>query len=346
MTRRSHDLAVAFGDHWKRYFAPQGADTVVVAVSGGVDSMALLALLARDHVAGSELRIVAAHFDHHTRGLESAEDGRFVAEVASRWGADVELGEGDAVADAIAGGGGPQAAARELRYRFLARIAAEHTAASVATGHHRDDRVETVLLRLVRGTSPEGLAALDPIEQHHGVLIVRPLLAFSRASILAWAEATGVPFRDDPSNLEDRYPRNRMRHEVLPLLAELNPRVDEAIVRLSALAGSDSAFLSAAADDLLSTATESRVETTWRLVAAPLVDAPTALLSRAVISGWAWCAPHRTPPPSGEWIAGAVAFLRRGHGGSVPIPGGGELRRSTGWIEFERCANDRGGGDE
>lgn len=346
MTRPSHDLAVAFGDHWKRYFAPQTGGTVVVAVSGGADSMALLALLARDHVAGSDLGIVAAHFDHRTRGLESAEDGRFVGEVASRWGAEVELGEGDAVAGASAGGRGPQATARELRYRFLTRIAAEYAAASVATGHHRDDRVETVLLRLVRGTSPEGLAALGPIEQLHGVLIVRPLLAFSRASILAWAEATGVPFRDDPSNLETRYPRNRMRHEVLPLLAEFNPRVDEAIVRLSTLAGSDSAFLSAAADDLLSAATESRVETIWRLAAAPLVDAPTALLSRAVIRGWAWCAPHGTPPPSGEWIAGAVAFLRRGRGGSVPVPGGGELRRSTGWIEFERQANGRGGGDE
>lgn len=346
MTPPSNDLAVAFGDHWNRYFAPQAGDVVVVAASGGVDSMVLLALLARDRVAGSELRIVAAHFDHRTRGLESAEDGRFVAETASRWGAEIELGEGDAVAGAAPGGRGPQATARELRYRFLTRIAAEHAAASVATGHHRDDRVETVLLRLVRGTSPEGLAALGPIEELRGVLIVRPLLAFSRASILAWAEATGVPFRDDPSNREARYPRNRMRHEVLPLLAEFNPRVDEAIVRLSALAGTDSAYLSAAADDLLTGATKSRVEPIWRLEAGPLVEAPTALLSRVVIRGWAWCAPHGATPPSGEWIAGAVAFLRRGRGGKVPVPGGGELRRSTGWIEFERRANGRGGGDE
>ncbi len=346
MTTSSHDLAVAFGDHWNRYFAPQAGGVVVVAASGGVDSMVLLALLARDRVAGSELRVVAAHFDHRTRGLESAEDGRFVAETASQWGVDVELGEADVVAGATPGGRGPQAAARELRYRYLTQIAAEHAAASVATGHHRDDRVETVLLRLVRGTSPEGLAALSPIEELRGVLIVRPLLAFSRASILAWAEATGVPFREDPSNLEARYPRNRMRHEVLPLLAEFNPRVDEAIVRLSALAGTDSAYLSAAAADLLDTATESRAESIWRLEAGPLVEAPTALLSRVVIQGWAWCAPHGATPPSGEWIAGAVAFLRRGRGGSVPVPGGGEIRRSTGWIEFERRANGRGGGDE
>jgi tRNA(Ile)-lysidine synthase len=137
-----------------------------------------------------------------------------------------------------------------------------------------------------------------------------------------------------------------MRHEVLPLLAEFNPRVDEAIVRLSTLAGTDSAYLSAAAEDLLNAATESRAESIWRLAAEPLVDAPTALLSRAVIQGWVWCAPHGSTPPSGEWIAGAVAFLRRGRGGRVPVPGGGELRRSTGWIEFERRSNGEGGDDE
>jgi tRNA(Ile)-lysidine synthetase-like protein len=309
---------------------------VVVAVSGGLDSMTLLALLARDRVVG-ELEVVAAHFDHGTRGPESAADGRFVAAVARTWGARARLGRGDAPARARRKGSGPMAAARELRYAFLARVVADERAALVATAHHRDDLVETVLLRIARGTSPDGLAALRPLDRLGDVPLARPLLPFRRPAIAQWAEATGVPFREDPSNVDPRYPRSRVRHAVVPLLGALNPRVDEAVVRLAALAGADAAYLGAVADSALEAATVARERTVWRLAARRLVEEPDAILSRAVLRGWAWSAPPGAAPPNAEWVEGALAFLRGGRGGKLPAPAGGGLERKGGEIVFRRA---------
>ncbi|MFN2421665.1 MAG: tRNA lysidine(34) synthetase TilS [Gemmatimonadota bacterium] len=313
---------------------------MVVAVSGGLDSMTLLALLARDRVGG-DLEIVAAHFDHGTRGAESAADGRFVATVARKWGARARLGRGDAPERARRKGSGPMAAARELRYAFLARVVADESAALVATAHHRDDLVETVVLRIARGTSPDGLAALRPLDRINDAPLARPLLPFRREAIAAWAEATGVPFREDPSNVDPRYPRSRVRHEVVPLLSALNPRVDEAVVRLAGLAAADAAYLGRAAEASLERATVARERNAWRLAARRLAEEPDAVLSRAVLRGWAWSAPPGAAPPNAEWIEGVLAFVRGGRGGRVPSPGGGVLERKGAEIVFRRSSRKR-----
>jgi tRNA(Ile)-lysidine synthetase-like protein len=333
--RRPVDLATAFADHWKRHFAPPVHAPVVVAVSGGIDSMALLALLARER-AGGDLEVVAAHFDHGTRGAESAEDGRFVAAAAARWGARARRGRGDAPARARASGRGPMAAARDLRYRFLHRVVEEEGASILVTAHHRDDLVETVFLRLVRGASPDGIAAFRPLDDLDGTPVARPLLPFRRAAIETWAETTRVPFRDDPSNVDPRYPRVRVRREVVPLLAKLNPRVDEAIVRFAGLAAADAAYLDARAEEALAVATVARGRDAWRLEARRLVDEPDAVLSRAVLRGWAWSGERGSTPPNVEWVEGALEFLRRGRGGGLPCPGGGALERRGREIVFRR----------
>jgi tRNA(Ile)-lysidine synthase len=343
MPRPTDDLAALFRDHWKRHFALPPESAVVVAVSGGIDSMALLALFARDLAAGDGLEVVAAHFDHRTRGTESAEDGRFVEAVARRWGARAVRGRGDAPAEAAESGRGPQAAARDLRYAFLRAVVKRTGATALVTAHQRDDLVETVLLRIIRGTSPDGLGALTPIDEASGLLLLRPLLPFSRAAIAAWVEATGVPFREDPSNREARYPRTRVRRDLRPLLEELNPRVDAAVVRLSAQAASDAAYLRSAALDLLDSETRQRTATRWRLDAAGLVSAPSPVLSRAVLEGWAWGAPPGTPPPGAEWVEGAMEFLRGGRGGRVACPGGGTLHRLRGAVEFHSAPGGGGG---
>ncbi|HUP19433.1 MAG TPA: ATP-binding protein, partial [Gemmatimonadota bacterium] len=136
MTRPTRDLATAFRDHWDRHFALPEGRRAVVAVSGGLDSMTLLALLAREGAA-EPADLVAAHFDHGTRGEESAEDGRFVAEVARRWGVAARLGRGDAPARAAETGRGPMTAARELRYAFLRETAEAEGAEAIVTAHQR-----------------------------------------------------------------------------------------------------------------------------------------------------------------------------------------------------------------
>ncbi len=312
----------------------------MLAVSGGIDSMALLALLGRDRQPERDPEPVAAHFDHGTRGAESAEDGRFVEAVARRWAVKVELGRGRVPERATATGEGPMAAARALRYRFLVRLARELDAAAIVTAHHRDDRVETVLLRLARGTGPDGLAALLPVETLRGIVVLRPLLPFSRRAIAEWAGATGVPFRDDPSNRDPRYPRTRIRREVVPLLAELNPRIDQAIVRLASLAASDAAYLRERERELLEAAGIQRPGGSWQVEAAPLAAAPSALLSRALLDGWASVAAPETPPPGAEWVAGAMRFVRGGRGGRIPGPGGVTLRRRGRWLLFQADGED------
>ncbi len=337
---RSSDLAAAFGAHWNRHFAPPRGAAVVVAVSGGLDSMALLALLGRDGVGG-DLDVIAAHFDHRTRGAQSAEDGRFVRAVARRWGARARLGSGDAPRRAARTGGGPMAAARELRYRFLRKIAREEGAAAIATAHHRDDLVETVILRVARGTSPDGLGALTPLDATDGVPLFRPLLPFTRAAIAAWAEAAAVPFREDPSNADPRYPRTRVRRNVAPLMAELNPRYDEAIVRLAGLAAADAAYLGEAAEGALARASVRRDRAAWSLRAAALASEPDPVLSRALLRGWSWTAPPGSAPPNAEWVEGALAFVRGGRGGRVPCPGGGVIARKGPEIILRRPAPSR-----
>jgi tRNA(Ile)-lysidine synthase len=310
-----------------RHFAPPDGGRVVVAASGGIDSMTLLALLARERAGGSDLEVVAAHFDHGTRGADGAEDGRFVAAVADRWGARAVRGRGDAPERARQTGLGPMAAARELRYEFLRQVVAEEEADAVATAHHRDDRIETVLLRIVRGASLDGLGGPQPVEVMRGMAVIRPLLPFSRRAIARWAGRTGVPFREDPSNRDPRYRRTRVREEVLPLLRELNPRIGTAIVRLSDHAGIDAAWMRAETDALLERATRSRDGVEWTLRAAILAQAPAALLGRAIVAAWAWSAPAGAAAPSAAWIEGVADFVRGGRGGRLAVPGGGEILR-------------------
>jgi tRNA(Ile)-lysidine synthase len=231
------------------------------------------------------------------------------------------------------------AAARELRYEFLRDVAEAEEASAVATAHHRDDRVETVLLRIVRGTSPDGLGGPEPLEDMRGMVVVRPLLPFSRAAIARWAGSAGVPFREDPSNRDRRYPRSRVRNEVLPLLRELNPRIEAAVARLADIAAIDAAWLQAETGALLDRATQSRDEQEWTLVAAILADAPAALLGRAIVATWAWSAPAGARVPSAAWIEGVADFLRGGRGGSVPAPGGGEIRRRGALVIARRATS-------
>ncbi|HUG07047.1 MAG TPA: tRNA lysidine(34) synthetase TilS [Candidatus Limnocylindria bacterium] len=194
---------------------------LIVAVSGGTDSTALCLLLAEltDEFA---LVLHVAHFDHRARPRAAAADAAFVAELANQIGAPLRVGRADAAPK-------NEDDARSARYEFLRRVAREHGATAIATGHTRDDQAETVLLHLTRGTGLAGLAGMRP--ERDG--IVRPLLALGRADTVAVCAAAGITPREDPTNRSLRFARNRIRHRVLPELAKLNPEITSAIARLA-----------------------------------------------------------------------------------------------------------------
>jgi tRNA(Ile)-lysidine synthetase-like protein len=194
---------------------------VVVAVSGGADSTALLVILAE---LADELGIVihVAHFDHRTRPKESAEDADFVAKLANRMGAPIRVGRAAKPTKT-------EDAARIARYEFLRRAASEIGATAIATGHTRDDQAETVLLHLTRGAGLAGLAGMRPLREG----IARPLLAIGRQDTVAVCRAARIRPRTDPTNRSLKFARNRVRIEVLRELAKINPRASEAIARFA-----------------------------------------------------------------------------------------------------------------
>ena len=216
-----------------------GPGPLVVAVSGGTDSVALLALLAELAPAtGATLHV--AHFDHRMRPRSAARDTAFVADLAARFGATVRVGRADHAPAS-------EDDARNARYAFLRRVATELGASAIATGHTRDDQAETVLLHLVRGAGLGGIASMRPSRDG----IVRPLLPLARADTVAVCAELGVTPREDPSNRSLRYARNRMRHRVLPELARINPQVTEALARLASAAAIAADSLERRADTLL-----------------------------------------------------------------------------------------------
>lgn len=194
---------------------------VVVAVSGGPDSTALLFLLAD---LADELGIVphVAHFDHRTRPRQSAMDAEFVGRLANKVGAPIRLGRAAAPTES-------EDDARKARYEFLRRAAREIGAEAIATGHTRDDQAETVLLHLARGSGIAGLAGMRPLRDG----IARPLLAIGGVDTRAICRALRIRPRVDPTNRSLKFARNRMRLRVLPELRKINPRVTEAIARLA-----------------------------------------------------------------------------------------------------------------
>lgn len=217
---------------------PPRGERVMCAVSGGADSMCLL------HLVWSQgYDVIAAHFEHGIRGEESQRDAHFVETWCRKHGIPFVLGHGDAPGYAAENGLSLEEAARELRYDFLYKTAQAYGADRILTAHSLDDNAETLLFNLIRGS---GTAGLCGIPQSRGKLL-RPLLHVSRAEIEAYLRENEVPHVEDSSNESDDYTRNLIRHRVMPLLKEINPRFPEAAERTARLSERDEAFFSALA---------------------------------------------------------------------------------------------------
>ena len=215
----------------------------IVGVSGGRDSVALLHLLT---IAGAR-DLLVAHFDHGLRP-ESAADARFVRAYAASLGSACVIERQEVGALAKAGRVSVEAAARLARHRFFARLAREHGVTRLLLAHHADDQVETFLFNLLRGAGPGGLRAMRPVAHHliEGITLElhRPLLGIWREEIDAYLAAHRLIFREDPSNRDPRHTRNRIRHEILPLLrAVMGREVRAAIWRAAEIVSAEDAFL-------------------------------------------------------------------------------------------------------
>lgn len=251
----------------------------VVAVSGGADSVALLRALDRvDHLH-------VAHFDHQLRGADSDADAEFVRDLAKSLTRPFHLGTAP-VAE-LSRGTNLEATARRLRYGWLGEVARVTGSAWVVTAHTADDQAETLLHRIVRGTGVAGLrgiAACRPLTD--GVILVRPLLEVARADLRSYLVEVGQPFREDASNADPRYTRNRIRRDLLPLLSSFNPTVVEALTRLALQAGEVSDWLQGEATKLLVSAERPRAGAMVVLAVEPLLVAPSLLVREALRIIW------------------------------------------------------------
>lgn len=213
----------------------RGVTRVLMSVSGGPDSLAVLFLLCRLRERLS-FELVAAHFDHQLRE-DSAADRAWVRELCGALGIDCLTAEGDVSSFARERRIGIEEAARILRYRFLAFAAGKQAADCVATGHTADDQAETVLMHILRGSGIRGLRGMLPSAQVPGapaMRLIRPGLPVSASETASICEVTGVEPRRDPSNHDMSYLRNRIHHETLPALRNINPAVDDSLRRLGA----------------------------------------------------------------------------------------------------------------
>lgn len=226
-------------------------DRVLVAVSGGLDSMVLLHLLGG--MAGA-WPLAVAHFNHQLRGRSSDADERLVGNTARKLGLKFRAGRADVARQATQQGISIEMAAREQRHRFLARTARRLGLNKIALAHHADDQVELFFLRLLRGTGPEGLSGMAwtaPSPADPSITLIRPLLTSARSEIQCYARQHQVVFREDASNRCCEHERNRIRHELLPLLrAKFQPGLSANVLRLMNLIRAESDFVGEAVRQL------------------------------------------------------------------------------------------------
>ena len=288
------------------------ADRVVVALSGGPDSTALLASLCELRALGEVGEVLAVHVDHQLRP-ESGADAEASAELCRRLGVPV------AIARVRVAAGNVQASARAARYRALREEAKRWGATRIATGHTQDDQAETVILRLIRGSGARGLAGIPP---RRGPL-VRPLIDRSRPEVLAYLRARGLAFVEDPTNATPRYLRNRVRNEVFPALRALSPRAGRSIARAADLLRSDERALSKRAAAVVAGA---------RAEARALRSEPVAVRRRAVRLLWRSTSGSRRGLSSAH-VEAVLRLLRRAGPGRATLPGGFEARCAYGVLE-------------
>ena len=311
---------------------------LVVAVSGGPDSLALLHAL-HSLRPETEIRLHGAHLDHGLRGEESAADARFVAAEFRRLGLAGTCERADVPAHRRERKLSLEEAARDVRYAFLARVAERHGADAVALGHTADDQAETVLMRLLRGSGLAGLRGMSPLSRRASaagsVALVRPLLDVTRAEVAEFCRELGLAPRDDASNASTDMLRNRVRLELIPHLETYNPSARRALLRLARSSARDLAYLEEQVDAAMSTLA-SRTDEGLAIDRDAFTRLHPAIQAHALRRAFAMC--RGSTRDLGQYHVDEMTRLIRGRAGtSLDLPGG--VRFVVG---YERALLSRG----
>ena len=322
---------------WRKLKLPLTNTPITIAVSGGADSTALL-LAVQELINAGKLSItpVVAHLDHGLRKT-SRKDSRWVAQLVKSLGYKSVIGRAKVAEEAEKTDDNLEQAARVARYDFLERTAKRYKSGFVLTAHTMDDQAETVLMRLMRGSSGAGLGGMQssrPLARDGEIQLVRPLLWARRSQTEDYCQKRRINFLQDEMNQDERFSRVKVRKQLLPLMHSFNNKVVEAISRTATLLTEDGAVLFNNADALLKAARESETET-GQLNVKVLADAPAALRRRALRQ---WISNGRGNSRRIEMVhLLAVERLLEGEKGGriIQLPDGASVRREKGKLIFQ-----------
>jgi tRNA(Ile)-lysidine synthase len=334
---------------WRSLELPVNNAAVIVAVSGGADSVALLTGL--DELIKSkklDVRLIVAHLNHKLRSQASDEDARWVSEVSRQLGYPFIGRSVDVKRLSERTSDNLEQAARRARYDFLRKTATSHKAKLILTAHTLDDQAETVLLNLLRGSGTDGLAGMEPvrkIDPKSDLFVARPLLGWAkRSDTESYCRARGIDFRVDEMNANQAFTRVRVRTQILPLLKTFNPKAAEAISRAAEILREDNSALEAAAGRLIeySAAEFSSSNQTQAAIRADLLRIAQPALRRRALRQWL------------SVNRGDLRRLERAHisaienllfspksGRLVELPGGGVVTRKAGCLHYDGQKRER-----
>jgi tRNA(Ile)-lysidine synthase len=326
---------------WRKLRLPTSGETIVVAVSGGADSTALLLAIEELKTRNKlYVDVCVAHLDHGLR-KSSSKDAKWVKELATRLGFRSVIGRSKVAEDAEESSDNLEQAAREARYAFLERTAKKVSANYVLTAHTMDDQAETVLLRLMRGSAGAGLGGMEslrPLAKNSSIKLARPILWARRIETEDYCRLRRVDFLTDEMNDDQKFARVKVRKQLLPLMQSFNNRIVEALSRTAAQLREDGAVLFNNSDALLQQASLSNVENETKppaLDVKVLSKAPPALRRRALRQ---WLSEARGGTRRLEMVhLSAVEKLLEGTEGGrvVEVPGGGRVSRRQHRLVFE-----------
>ncbi|ATW27016.1 tRNA lysidine(34) synthetase TilS [Candidatus Formimonas warabiya] len=314
----------------KKYGLILPGQILVAAVSGGPDSVAMLHLIRKLTVSWG-VKIHVAHLNHMFRGAQSEEEACFVAGMAQEMGLDCTVESFDVPSYISRTGLSPEEGARNIRYSFLQRIAQACKADAVMTAHHANDQAETVLLHLIRGAGPEGLAAISPREGN----LIRPLLETGREEILHYCREKRLAYRMDPSNEEDVYQRNKVRLDLIPRLKKLNPQIINALTRTANICRSENQLVQEITEEAMGQVELVRQERGATLDLNRLDQFHLAIrrrLIRKIVDDF-------THAPGSLSFDHTEDILNLRPGKEICLPGRLYARKEKGRLIFSRCPN-------